>query len=61
MEISILGYNLGPGGIGGMSGCGYNHCFAVEPPHSFCFGKTNMFLCVGHAHVSKKWFSILGS
>ena len=40
----ILGYDLGPGWIGDVSGCGYNLCFAVEPPRrGFCFDKTYNF------------------
>ena len=37
MQMEVWGHNLGPGWIGGMSGCGYNLCFAVEPPRSFFF------------------------
>ena len=54
MEMPMFSYNLGPGWIGDMSGCGYNLCFAVEPPRSFCFGKNNIFLNSGHAHVRNK-------
>ena len=38
-----------------MPGCGYNLCFAVEPPRrGFFFGKNSISLNFGHVHVSKK-------
>ena len=55
----IFGYNLVPFGSGIFWGCGYNLCFAVEPPRrGFFSGKMCISPNFGHVHFPKKCFFV---